>query len=73
MLLSEHLFNDEKLLKQDKIALLENKLQDIFATIFRQIQYIDFERTVHENIKNNKQFSYENYCKLWRNTQNKMS
>jgi len=56
MLLSEYLFNDEKLSKQDKIALLENKLQDIFATIFRQIQYVDFERTVHKNIKENKQY-----------------
>ena len=73
MLLSEYLFNDEKLSKQDKIALLENKLQDIFATIFRQIQYVDFERTVHKNIKENKQYWYEDYCKLWRNTQNKMS
>ena len=73
MLLFDYLINDDKLSKEDKIYLLENKLQDIFATIFRQIQYVDFERTVHENIKNNKQFSYKDYCKLWRNTQNKMS
>jgi len=73
MLLSEYLLNNKKLTKQDKIALLENKLQDVFSTIFRQIQYIDFERNVHEGIQKWEQFSYEDYCRLWRKTQEKMS
>jgi len=73
MLLSEHLLNDKNLNKEDKINLLENKLWDIFATIFRQIQYVDFEKQVHTWIQNNKQFSHEDYCKLWRSTQEKMS
>ncbi len=73
MLLSDYLLKDEKLSKQDKIALIENKLWDIFATIFRQIQYVDFERTVHEWVKQNKQYSHEDYCRIWRQTQEKMT
>ena len=73
MLLSEHLLNDKNLTKEDKINLLENKLGDVFATIFRQIQYVDFEKQVHTSIQQNKQFSHEDYCKTWRNTQEKMS
>jgi oligoendopeptidase F len=43
------------------------------ATIFRQIQYVDFELEVHNNILNGKQFTYEDYCKTWRKTQEKMT
>ncbi len=73
MLLSEYLLNDKNLTKEDKINLLESKLWDVFSTIFRQIQYVDFEKQVHTWIQENKQFSHEDYCKLWRNTQEKMS
>ncbi len=73
MLLSEHLLNDKNLTKEDKINLLENKLGDVFSTIFRQIQYVDFEKQVHTNIQQNKQFSHQDYCKTWRNTQEKMT
>jgi len=73
MLLSEYLLKDKNITKEDKISLLENKLWDIFATIFRQIQYVDFERQVHTWIQNNQQFSHKDYCKLWRSTQEKMS
>jgi oligoendopeptidase F len=47
MLLSEYLLSNKNLSKEDKIYLLEHKLSDVFATIFRQVQYVDFERQVH--------------------------
>jgi oligoendopeptidase F len=47
MLLSKKLLGNDQLSKEDKIYLLENKLGDVFATIFRQIQYVDFELEVH--------------------------
>ncbi len=73
MLVSDYLLSKEDISKQDKIYLLESKLWDIFATIFRQIQYVDFEKTIHNWIYNWKQFSYEDYCKIRRKTQLKMS
>ena len=73
MLLSEYLLNSKDLTKEEKIYLLESKLSDIFATIFRQIQYVDFEKQVHNLIYNNEQLTYEDYCKLRRSTQEKMS
>lgn len=38
----------ETLSKEDKIALIAGKLEDIFATLFRQINFTTFERRVHE-------------------------
>ena len=73
MLLSEYLLSNKNLSKEDKIYLLEHKLSDVFATIFRQVQYVDFERQVHNWIYEGKQFSHKDYCKLWRTTQEKMS
>ncbi|HID03410.1 MAG TPA: hypothetical protein EYP18_09415 [Desulfobacterales bacterium] len=71
--MSEYLLNSKDLTKEEKIYLLESKLSDIFATIFRQIQYVDFEKQVHNLIYNNEQLTYEDYCKLRRSTQEKMS
>jgi len=73
MLLSDYLLSSDKLSKNEKIKLLESKLWDVFATIFRQIQYVDFERQVHEKILNNQELSYTDFCKLRRSTQEKMS
>lgn len=73
ILLSEHLILDSELTKEDKIFLIEQKLSDIFATIFRQIQYTDFEKQVHNNIKNGVQYSHEDLCKQWRKTQETMT
>jgi oligoendopeptidase F len=50
MLLSKYLLSKDDLSKEDKIYLLENKLGDIMATIFRQVQYVDFELEVHNGI-----------------------
>ena len=73
MLLSKYLLNKKDLTKEDKIYLLESKLGDIFATIFRQIQYVDFELEIHNWILNWKQYSHEDYCKTWREKQELMS
>jgi len=73
MLLSKKLLGNDQLSKEDKIYLLENKLGDVFATIFRQIQYVDFELEVHNWILNWKQYSHEDYSKIWREKQELMS
>jgi oligoendopeptidase F len=36
--------------KEEYKEYLNERLSDIFATIFRQVQYIVFERKVHEQI-----------------------
>jgi oligoendopeptidase F len=50
MLLSDRI--QKFLNKKEKIEFLNKKLEDIFATIFRQIQYVNFEKIVHERILN---------------------
>jgi oligoendopeptidase F len=73
MLLSQYLLSNKELKKEDKIYLLENKLGDIMATIFRQIQYVDFELEIHNGIMNWKEYSHKDYCKIWREKQELMS
>ena len=63
----------EKLSQKDKLDFIEAELQDIFATIFRQVQYVLFEKEVHENILSGKELTYEDYNQIWRNQQLKMT
>lgn len=71
MLLSEALL--EKMDDKEKIHFLEKKLEDIFATIFRQVQYVLFEREVHNQIYSGKELTYEDFNTLWRKEQVKMA
>lgn len=59
--------------KQEKLHFLGNQLQDITSTIFRQINYIAFERKAHEQILSGKELTFEDYNKMWRNEQVKMA
>jgi oligoendopeptidase F len=51
---------------------LNERLGDIFSTIFRQIQYITFEREVHEQIYRGEELSYKDLNVLWRCEQEKL-
>lgn len=45
---------------------LNERLGDIFATIFRQVQYVVFERQVHEQIHTGAELTYKDLNVLWR-------
>ena len=48
---------------------LNERLGDIFATIFRQVQYVAFEREVHTQIHAGQELSYKDLNILWRKHQ----
>ncbi len=51
---------------------LNERLGDIFATIFRQVQYVTFERQVHEQIHAGAELTYKDLNTLWRWEQEKL-
>lgn len=51
---------------------LNERLGDIFATIFRQVQYVAFEREVHNQIHSGEELSYKDLNILWRGHQDKL-
>lgn len=51
---------------------LNERLGDIFATIFRQVQYVTFERQVHEQIHTGAELTYKDLNNLWRWEQEKL-
>jgi oligoendopeptidase F len=48
---------------------LNERLGDIFATIFRQVQYVIFEREMHNKIHAGEELSYKDLNLLWRKSQ----
>jgi oligoendopeptidase F len=48
---------------------LNERLGDIFSTIFRQVQYVIFEREVHTQIHTGQELSYKDLNNMWRNSQ----
>lgn len=48
---------------------LNERLGDIFATIFRQVQYVIFERDVHNQIHTGQELTYKELNNLWRVSQ----
>ena len=51
---------------------LNERLGDIFATIFRQVNYVAFERQVHEQIHSGAELTYKELNSLWRAEQEKL-
>ena len=51
---------------------LNERLGDIFATIWRQVQYVAFERDVHTQIYSGQELSYKDLNILWRGHQDKL-
>lgn len=71
MLLSDKILNS--LNNEDKLDFIEKRLEDVFATIFRQIQYVSFEKRAHKSILNKKELTYTDFNKMWREEQVKMT
>ncbi len=69
-LLNEKLRNDMD--DKSKLEFLDGNLGDIFATIFRQIQYILFERRVHNEFYAQKELTYKDFNRMWREEQIKL-
>ena len=58
--------------KEEYKDYLNERLGDIFATIYRQVQYVAFERTVHTQIHAGEELSYRDLNTLWRVEQEKL-
>jgi oligoendopeptidase F len=48
---------------------LNERLGDIFSTIFRQVQYVIFEREVHNQIHTGQEITYKELNSMWRTSQ----
>jgi oligoendopeptidase F len=55
--------------KKTKRAMLSSKLEDIFATLYRQVNFTTFERAVHAK---NDELSLEEFNKTWMQESSKM-
>ncbi|UFX83140.1 M3 family oligoendopeptidase [Candidatus Absconditicoccus praedator] len=72
---NELVFTDylkQTLSKKEKISLLVDMIEDAFATTFRQIQYILFERRVHQSFYEGKHLTYKDFNNIWREEQEKL-
>lgn len=58
--------------KEEYKDYLNERLGDIFATIFRQVQYVIFERSVHATIHSGQELTYKDLNTLWRSEQEKL-
>lgn len=71
LLLSD--FIKDRLKPEEKIEFLNSQLTEAFWAIFRQIQYVTFERMIHEKTQSGEWLTYEDYNLLWRETQTQMT
>ncbi len=55
--------------RDEKISLYASKIEDIFATLYRQINFTTFERRVH---KSEGELSLEDFNRLWMDESKKM-
>ena len=67
MLVFDSMIN--KVDKKDKTAMLASKIEDIFATLYRQINFTTFERRVHGH---EGELSIEQFSKIWMEESSKM-
>lgn len=58
--------------REEKLSLLTNKLEQIFATVFRQIAMNRFEDVIHKERRNKGELSSERFGELWMDTQKEM-
>lgn len=56
--------------KNKKIAIIANKIEDMINTVVRQIAFLEFEKTVHEERKNG-ELSVDRLNEIWLNVQRK--
>jgi oligoendopeptidase F len=58
--------------KDEKLSLLCNKLEEIFATVFRQIAMNRFEEAIHKERRSIGEMSAARFGELWIDTQKEM-
>jgi oligoendopeptidase F len=58
--------------RDEKLSLLCNKLEEMFATVFRQTAMNRFEDAIHKERRSIGELSQERFGKLWINTQKEM-
>ncbi|HRI36140.1 MAG TPA: M3 family metallopeptidase [bacterium] len=57
---------DQLLEARERLFLLDVRIQDMISTIFTQIQYVAFERRVHEAIVRGEELTYRDLNVMWR-------
>ncbi len=63
-LLINHLINKEQD-KEKKLYFVNQQLEQIRTTVFRQVMFAEFEKIIHESIENGSPLSGDDYCKIW--------
>ena len=58
--------------QQEQLALLCGKIEDTFATVFRQIAMYRFEQSSHRLRREQGEQPSEAYCEVWQNTMQEM-
>lgn len=71
MLLAEKI--RARLSPEEYTNFLAGELGDAFSSIFRQVQYVAFERRVHEIIHTGGELTYHEFNTMWREEQLKMT
>ncbi len=70
MLVFDSLVKDAE--RKDKLALYAEKIEGIFATIFRQAAMFRFERNCHEKRRSEGELTSEEFGELWHNSLQEM-
>ncbi|MCL7414951.1 MAG: M3 family oligoendopeptidase, partial [ANME-2 cluster archaeon] len=63
---------DKATSRDEKLSLLTNKLEQIFATVFRQVAMNRFEHVIHSERRDIGELSSERFGELWLDTQQQM-
>ncbi|WP_392486693.1 oligoendopeptidase F [Haloimpatiens sp. FM7315] len=63
-LLIKHLIENEKD-KNKRLYLINQQLEGIRATVFRQIMFAEFEKITHSSMEAGKSLTSEDLCKIW--------
>jgi oligoendopeptidase F len=63
-LLIHHLINKEED-KEKKLYLINQELEQIRTTVFRQLMFAEFEKITHENIEGGNPLTGEDLCRIW--------
>lgn len=71
MLVFKKLMDDEDD-PNEKLALLCGKIEEMFATVFRQVIMTRFEESIHKASRKKGELSTEDFNKLWTKTNRKM-
>jgi oligoendopeptidase F len=71
MLVFQELLNNLKN-QEEKLSLLCNKMEEIFATVFRQTAMNQFENVVHNERRKHGELSSEHFGEAWISTQKEM-